>query len=134
VLWLEPFAISVAALALFQPGGLHLFAAMLTKSTLCIACMLLLAIVAPFHQLVDTLRRWRVPGLLVTTLALAHRYLFVLAEESHRMRRARASRTFTRGRARWWTLLAGIIAQLFLRATERAERIYAAMCARGWKP
>ena len=134
VLILEPFAISVAALALFQPGGLALFAAMLTKSTLCLAGMLLLSGGTPFPRLLEVLRRWHVPGLLVTTLALAHRYLFVLGEEAHRMRRARASRTLTRGRARWWTLLAGVVAQLFLRASERAERIYAAMCARGWKP
>lgn len=134
ILWLEPFVVSVAALALFQPDGLTLFGVMLAKSTLCLACMLLLSSSTPFHQLAEVLRQWRVPGLLVTTLVLAHRYLFVLAEESHRMRRARASRTLVATRAQWWTLLAGIVAQLFLRASERAERIYAAMCARGWRP
>ncbi|MGA2586237.1 MAG: CbiQ family ECF transporter T component [Candidatus Aminicenantales bacterium] len=32
-----------------------------------------------------------------------------------------------------WVLLSRIVGQLFLRSTERAERIYAAMSARGWK-
>ena len=69
----------------------------------------------------------------VTTLTLMHRYLFVLADEAERMRRARASRTFTRGRRFQWHTLATVVGQLFIRASERAERIYDAMCARGWK-
>ena len=134
LLWLELFAASVAALALFQPGGLTVFLAMLAKSTLCIAGMLLLSSITPFHESLKVLRRWGVPGLLVTTLALAQRYLFVLADEAQRMRRARQSRTLSPRRTQWWSLLSGIIAHLFLRATARAERIHAAMCARGWKP
>jgi cobalt/nickel transport system permease protein len=56
----------------------------------------------------------------------------VLVDEAQRMRRARASRTFRPGR--WWTwrTLTTVIGQLFVRSTERAERIYAAMIARGW--
>jgi cobalt/nickel transport system permease protein len=61
-----------------------------------------------------------------------HRYLFVLAEESARMRRARQSRTFTPRRRLHWQTLSSIIAQLFLRATDRADRIYDAMRSRGW--
>jgi cobalt/nickel transport system permease protein len=49
------------------------------------------------------------------------------------MRRARASRTFERQRRMRWHLLGTVVGQLFVRASERAERIYAAMCARGWK-
>jgi cobalt/nickel transport system permease protein len=75
----------------------------------------------------------RVPALLVTTLALMHRYLFVLLDESERMRRARSSRTFWRQRRARWRMLGTVVGQLFVRASERAERIYAAMCARGWK-
>jgi cobalt/nickel transport system permease protein len=79
------------------------------------------------------LQRVRVPGLLITTIALMHRYLFVLADEAERMRRARLSRTFTRGKRFGWGSLATVVGQLFVRASERAERIYDAMCARGWK-
>jgi len=74
-----------------------------------------------------------VPALLVTTMALMHRYLFVLVDESDRMRRARASRTLVRRRGLGWGMPAEVIGRLFVRASERAERIYLAMCARGWK-
>jgi energy-coupling factor transporter transmembrane protein EcfT len=49
------------------------------------------------------------------------------------MQRARASRTYSRKRRLAWHTLTTIVGQLFIRSTERAERIYLAMCARGWK-
>jgi cobalt/nickel transport system permease protein len=132
LLYLEPFALGVAVLSLFQANGFHVFLSMLVKSSLCLFCMVLLSSTTPFVQLLDVLRRFRVPALLVTTLALTHRYLFVLSDELERMRRARRSRTFVKARTRVWRSLGTIIAQLFIRASERAERVYDAMCSRGW--
>ncbi len=129
---LEPLALGIAGLAIFQPGGGKIFATMLAKTTLCLLTMILLSNTTPFSALLDVMKRARVPPILVSTLALMYRYLFVLADEAQRMRRARASRTFRPGH--WWTwrALATVIGQLFVRSTERAERIYAAMTARGW--
>jgi cobalt/nickel transport system permease protein len=61
-----------------------------------------------------------------------YRYLFVLSDELVRMRRAKLARSL-----RWnlWSefrLLGNFWGVLFVRAFERAERIHAAMCARGW--
>jgi len=129
---LEPLALGVAGLAMFQPHGGRIFATMVAKTTLCLLTMILLSSTTPFSALLGVMKRARVPDILVSTLALMYRYLFVLADEAQRMRRARASRTFQPGR--WWTwrALGTVIAQLFVRSTERAERIYAAMIARGW--
>ncbi len=133
LLLLEPFVLGVAVLALFQAGGWQAFGLLVVKSTLCLLTMILLAGTTPFAELLRVLRGARVPSLLVTTLALMYRYLFVLVEESDRMTRARASRSFTAGRSHAWQNLAGVISHLFIRASERAERIYWAMCARGWR-
>jgi cobalt/nickel transport system permease protein len=95
--------------------------------------MILLSATTPFSGLLRVMQRLGVPWLLVTTLALMYRYLFVLANEAERMRRARASRTFTRQRCHLWRSLGTLLGQLFVRTSERSERIYAAMCARGWK-
>jgi cobalt/nickel transport system permease protein len=133
MLLLEPLALGVAGLAFFQPDGGRIFATLLAKTTLCLLAMLLLSNTTPFTQLLRVLGQIRVPALLVSTLALMYRYLFVLTDETQRMRRARASRTLTRGR--WWTWrsMAAVIGHLFVRSTERAERIYMAMVARGWR-
>jgi cobalt/nickel transport system permease protein len=133
LLLVEPFALGVALLTLFQAHGLRAFAILLTRSTLCLSCMVLLAGTTRFSDILRVLWRVRVPSLLVTTLALMHRYLFVLLDEAGRMVRARRSRTFTAGRAAVWRSSASVIAHLFVRGSERAERVYAAMCARGWK-
>ncbi|MBM3888769.1 MAG: cobalt ECF transporter T component CbiQ [Verrucomicrobia bacterium] len=133
LLLLEPFALGVALLTLFQPHGGRIFLTILLKANLCLLTMILLSNTTPFSDVLRVLKRLRVPALLVTTLALMYRYLFVLVEETGRMSRARASRTFSRRRGLVWRSLASVIGQLFIRSTERAERIYAAMCARGWR-
>jgi cobalt/nickel transport system permease protein len=133
LLLLEPLALGGALLAAFQPDGWARLLAILTRSTLCLATMLLLTSTTPFAELLAVLRRLRLPALLVTVLALLYRYLFVLVDEAERLQRARRARSFDRGRPRSWLLLAGLLGQLFARSTERAERIYAAMGARGWR-
>ncbi len=134
LLLLEPFVFGVAALSLWQPHGWPVFCQAVVRSTLCLATLVLLAATTPFSEIVRVLRAWRVPPLLLTTLTLMERYLFVLVEESARMQRARTSRTFA-PRPRWaiWRSLAETLGQLFVRSVERAGRIYAAMCARGWE-
>ena len=133
LVFLEPFVLGVALLAIFQPEGGRVFVTIVVKSTLCLFTMVLLSNVTPFAELLRVLKRAHVPTLLVTTLALMYRYIFVLIDEVERMKRARMSRTFRRTRVHVWKTLATVIGQLFVRATERAERIYAAMCARGWR-
>ena len=129
----EPFAIGVAVLALFQPDGWPMFGSMLAKSTLCLSLVVILTTTTRFSDMLQVLWRIRVPALLVTTLALMHRYLFVLVDEMQRMLRARRSRSFSTGRGGAWRASSEVAAQLFVRSSERAERIYSAMCARGWK-
>jgi cobalt/nickel transport system permease protein len=133
LLLLESFVLGVIGLALFQPDGWHLFGLLLWKTNLCLLVTVLLSSTTPFTSLLQVLKKLPVPWIFVTTLTLMHRYLHVLADESERMRRARASRTLTRGRRFQWQMLSTVLGQLFIRASERAERIYNSMCARGWK-
>lgn len=133
LLLLEPLALGVALLALFQPDGGRIFALLVTRSTLCLLTMILLSNTTPFSEVLRVLRRLRVPALLITTLALMYRYLFVLLDEADRMKRARTSRSFARQRRFGWKTMATVAGQLFIRSTERAERIYEAMSARGWR-
>ena len=130
---MEPVVLGAAVMVLFQPDGLRIFLALSLRTTLCLAIALLLANTTAFAEILIVLRRARLPRILVTTMALMYRYLFVLTEEAQRMQRARASRTFTHDRLAAWRILATTLGQLFVRTTSRAERIYLAMCARGWR-
>lgn len=133
LLIVAPFIAGVTLAAAFHPGAGPGWLTIAVRGLLCVAAVTIFAAVTPLGELPGLLRRLRVPALLVTTLALMHRYLSVLTAESERMRRARASRTFSGGNGATWLLSADVIGRLFVRASERAERIYLAMCARGWK-
>jgi len=129
--WLSPFVAGAALAAAWSPHGTD-WRILALRSGLCLATVIILARTTTFGDLLGVLRQARVPALLITTLALMHRYLFVLRDESGRMGRARSARTFTRGRRFAWLAAASVVGQLFVRASARAERIYDAMCARGW--
>lgn len=131
LLRLELFVIGIAGLMLLRPDGGMVFLRLAARSTLCLVAVLLFSTTTQFTDILTLLRRWRLPPLLITLLALTFRYLFVLTDELGKMDRARLSRTFSRRVA--WRSRATVIAQLFVRTTERAERVYAAMCARGWR-
>ncbi len=133
LLVLEPFALAASALALLRPDGVMAFWTLLGKSTLSLTLVVLLSATTPFGDLFDVLRRLHLPRLLLTTMALLSRYLFVLTDQTERMRRARAGRTFTAGKRRTWLLNSSTIGALAIRSVERAERVYAAMRARGWQ-
>ena len=127
------FILAIILLSLLNPATAPVALSAFLKSNLCFLAMLLLTWTTPFHELVNELRRLQVPTIMLTTLALMYRYLPVLGDESRRMQRARASRTYSGNRRLAWGAVTGIIGQLFVRTAERAERIYLAMCARGWK-
>jgi cobalt/nickel transport system permease protein len=133
LLVLSPFVLGVALVNALQPAARATFLGIALKSILCLLTVILVSNTTPFSEILRVLQQVQIPALLTTTMALMHRYLFVLADEAERMRRARASRTFRPGRRLHWQTLATVIGQLFVRASERAERIYDAMCARGWK-
>jgi cobalt/nickel transport system permease protein len=89
--------------------------------------------VLPFHELLETLRRWRCPLVLVAMLGFMYRYVFILWDELHRLRNARDARDF--GGGTWWrswSTNSQMLGLLLLRAMERAERTHRAMLARGW--
>lgn len=128
---LAPFVLGVALMNALHPTPGSDWRLLALRGGLCLVTVILVSSTTPFSEVLRVLRRVRVPALLITTLALMHRYLFVLAEEAERMRRARAGRTFTRKRRVVWSVLATVASHLFVRASERAERVYDAMWARG---
>jgi cobalt/nickel transport system permease protein len=133
MLFIEPIILSMAILTLFRPNGPTVFFVTIIKATICLCTMILLSSTTPFSRLIGLAQRWHLPALLVNIVGMMYRYIFVLIDETERMQRARNSRTFTTQKRRRWISLSQLVGQIFVRSTERAERIYAAMCARGWK-
>lgn len=129
--------VTLVALSFPMSQGFHtgwsVSAAILLRSTLALMAGIWMVRVLPFEEMIQTLRRYKVPMILLSTLAFAYRYLFVLWDELDKMRTARQARTFgAPGTWSRWKTSAQLLGMLVLRALTRAERVHGAMCARGW--
>lgn len=85
----------------------------------------------PVAAIFRAMRWYRVPEVLVDTLAMMYRYSFLLYAEFRRMRLAARSRGGQGAYRTEMKTLSRIAAQIFMRAFDRSERIYLAMVARG---
>ncbi len=122
----------------FNHEGLLVLWNMLVKSWLSALALILLSSTTRFSDLLKGLERLGVPRVMVMILSFMYRYIFVLADEVMRMRRARDSRgglgtrLWGREQLRQIRTVGNMIGTLFIRSYERAERVYGAMVARGF--
>ena len=121
---------TLGGLTFYREGllqGLAAGARVLAEMSLMAALILSTA----FTDILAALRWYRVPGVVVDLLAAMYRYVFLLFDEYACMRAAARARG---GYQTWWQGLRSlglILAQVFLRALERAERVDMAMRVRG---
>lgn len=133
---LGPFAFTVT----WQ--GAARFAGIAVKSWLSVQMAVVLVGSTPFPELLVAMHAVKIPRLMVAIVGLMWRYLFVLADEALCLLRARESRSTqpindgggrVGGSLAWRARVAGgMVGNLFLRAFDRADRIYAAMLSRGY--
>jgi len=114
----------------FSKGWLT-FLSLAVKTTLTVTAALLLIATTGMDQLSGALRALGVPKLFVLQLVLTYRYITVLMEEAARSLRAYALRAPRQKGVHYkaWGPMAG---QLLLRTYDRAQRVYQAMCLRGF--
>ena len=95
--------------------------------------MILLYSTTTFPSLIRGMEKLGVPRVFTVLLSFMYRYSFLLIDETHRMKRARDSRSFS-GKWLWQLRTIGhMIGTLFLRSFSRAERVYLAMLSRGYQ-
>jgi cobalt/nickel transport system permease protein len=120
--------------------GLSQFISILIKSGLSVIAAVIFTATTRFDEILIMLRSLGLPKELVAILGLMWRYLFILVDEAKCLLRARQSRSgagvFTTPSIRTLPIRIGttgkMAGNLLLRALDRGERIYAAMCSRGY--
>ena len=121
-----PFVAGGPAVSLFgghlhtSVAGLWTLAGVGMKSFIGVGTAVWLASTTPFAELLNGLRRVGTPALIIDTLTLAHRYVFLLVCEASRLRRAAAARGY---RPRWLGqafLVGRLVGHLFVGSYERA--------------
>ncbi|MCS7265629.1 MAG: cobalt ECF transporter T component CbiQ [Armatimonadetes bacterium] len=126
-----PF-VGLGAIGLLFGGSRETFIQVTVKMLLCVGAAIWLSATTPFNQLLEGLRKLKVPTLLTIMLSFMFRYLFVLAEESIRMSRAYQSRCPRKQTLKDAANIGKLAGALMLRTYGRAERIYLAMLSRGF--
>ena len=91
----------------------------------------LLMITTPFQGLLNALRWYRVPSVLVDTLSYIYRYVFLLYDEFSAMRNSAQVRGGFVDMRSSFSTSGQIAAKVFLRSYDRADRVWQAMQARG---
>ena len=112
--------------------GLTVFAAVAVKAAIGTVSAVLLGATTTFPSVLRGLEAMRVPRLLVLIAAFMYRYLFVIVEETGRMRAALAARAYRPRTALHAGALGRMATAMFLRTYARGERVYHAMLARGY--
>lgn len=121
-----PFPLVFAGMSWLASGDAADAAGLVTRSITSAAFALILIGVTTAPALLDGAARLGVPAVLISVTQLLYRYLFVLFDQSVRLRNAAACRGGFR-----WSAAAGAAAALFASSEDRAERIHRAMVARG---
>ncbi|NTU45067.1 MAG: cobalt ABC transporter [Chlorobiaceae bacterium] len=144
LLFISPFVLFMAAGNLFLDrnpvmligkipisGGMISGTVIVAKTIISVAGLLSVTLCIPFYRICRALEALHVPDVLVTQLILLDRYRSVLHEEAQAMQKARDIRSFGRkGKGLFRT--APLLGSLLLRTTNRAERLYRSMSARGF--
>jgi len=127
-MWVLPFS-AVFALVTALSGDPARATAILIKTFCSAWTVVLLAGTTPLEDLLEGLRRLGAPAFFLVVVQFVWRYLFVIADQAHRMHLA----AHARGSQRVFHARVGSVAVLFGRSYQRAEGTYRAMLARGFK-
>ena len=127
-----PFACLMLFSAVFSRLSYAHLTVVLLKAVLSVAAMAVVSMTTPFPDLLRAFEQFHCPRLLVMFLAFLYRYAAVFGKEVVRLERGWTSRSFGRFWWKEWSRVGHVLAALLIRSYERAERVYAAMQARGF--
>lgn len=125
--------LSLSMLLKAESHHIEFFVFILLRSFLALSCMMLLVSTTPFADLLKGFEKMRCPVLLLMIFSFMYRYHYLFSDQLMKMNRARESRTVV---SRWWLrvkALSNMIGSLFVKSYETSEKVYLAMCSRGYR-
>lgn len=130
------FTINIGPLTL-SPSfeGTYRVAQFVLRAWVCIASLTMLTSTLGIDGIINILSKTKIPRIILQTISLTYRYIFLSIHEAQSMLLAREARRFRR--KKFMNIqdlqdLGKIMAALFMRTFDRSERVYLAMKARGF--
>jgi cobalt/nickel transport system ATP-binding protein len=121
---------SIGPLTIYREGVLQGLSAA-SRVACDMSWMAAVFLTTPFAKVLDALKWFKIPVVLINVIATAYRYAFLLFNEFFRMRDAARSKGGFRNYRMALRSTAMILTQVILRAYDRANRIQESMTARG---
>jgi len=112
--------------------GIVAMLTILIKAWLCLLSLIWLTETTTITGLLEALQRLHFPAVMVMILSSMYRFIFVIIDETWRMKHARDCRLCGGSRLIQFRSLGNLIGTLFIRSYERSERVHAAMLSRGF--
>ena len=126
-------AFQVGSLTVYRQGLVLSAQVTLKSNAILLACIGLLATMS-VSSLGHALDRMHMPGKIVHLLLLTYRYIFVIEQEYQRLMTAAKVRSFRpRTNLHTYRTYAYLMGMLFVRSSDRAERVDRAMRCRGFR-
>ena len=131
---ISPWAVSLGPLWLSgSPASLYLGASLVLRALGAASAMNFLALTTPLVDIVELLRRWRIPEEIIDIMTVIYRFIFVLLESLERMRMAQESRLgYNTSYFRAMNSAALLGSRLFIDAFQRSRRLQIALDSRGF--
>ena len=113
--------------------GVNVALSISIKALLILWATITLLSTSRFPELLHALRMIRCPVVMIMVLSFIYRYIFLLINEMERQNTARRARLFQRQSPAWFfKTIIYLATSTLTRSFDRSERIYQAMCARGF--
>jgi cobalt/nickel transport system permease protein len=131
-----PFVV-FASLSLYLAGSTSGAIAMSVRVSTCVLAVVLLSATTPLLDLIEGLKRLRLPGIILVLVLLTHRYIHVFIDEMGRIRMARKARGGKKGHhildRRFMEVLSVMVGMVVVRALWRGDRVHQSLLARHFR-
>lgn len=115
-----------------HPRDLYTAFSLFFKSLGATSCLFFLSLTTPMVDLTNTLRKMRVPALIIDLMVIMYRFIFVLIETAEIIYTSQSSRLGYINVKTGWRSMGTLLASLFIRTCRRSEDLFTALSARGY--
>jgi cobalt/nickel transport system permease protein len=124
-----PFFGTTAAIT---QSNLKLAVHMFFKSMAMVSCLYFLSATTPILDVIQLLRRLKVPALFLELMLIIYRYIFVLSKAAENIYTSQSSRLGHRTFKASLSSLGKLVSSLFIKSFTDAQKLYISLVARGY--
>ncbi len=105
---------------------------LIIKALACVSCMYFISLNTPMNQLQSYFRKLKFPKIFITLTELIYRFIFVILEQSRKIKTAQQSRLGYTGFKNSIKSSGILIGSVFIKTQSRCDNIYNALQSRGY--